>query len=249
MRYQVIKERYEGYEGWVRPYVALNAIKKTNAKQEIAEEKGTTRKISMTKWIEEMKKGGHFNPWFLDKLLNSYRDPPLTQRAYHKLEHWAETAKHVPTNRPSWADTHMAVAYVYAKRSHDAQTKHGCVIVDENNRPVGLGYNGVMAGVDEKLLPNIRNDKYAWMLHSELNAIFNCQHRPINCTAIVTGHPCLHCFMSMCQVGIKEIIYDCRPERNAVMLDDDMMALLEVAQFLTQNKIKMTPYHYEGATE
>jgi dCMP deaminase len=205
----------------------------------------------MTDWIEAMRREGKFNPFFFDYVqdTDNFTNPPKTERAYRLLEQWAEEGKHVPLDRPSWADTHMEAAYVYAKRSHDAQTQHGCVIVDKHNRPLGVGYNGVMAGVPEEWLPNVRNEKYPWMLHSEINAVFNCSHRPEGGTAYVTGHPCLHCYMCMCQVGIKEIVYDSRPERNAVMLDDDMMALLEVAQFLTQDRVKFTPYHYEGATE
>lgn len=202
----------------------------------------------MTNWIKEMMEEGDFDPVFFDKLQTTYLELPQTKRAYKVLENWYLTGQHVHTERPTWAQTHMEVAYVYSKRSHDAQTQHGCVIVDDNNHVISTGYNGVMAKVLEEFLPNIRPHKYEWMLHSELNAIFSCEHRPKGCTVYVTGHPCLHCYMSMCQVGIKEIVYDCRPERNAVMIDDDMMALLEIAQFLTKHKVKMTPYHYEGAT-
>ena len=202
----------------------------------------------MFQWIDDLIQSGNFDPDFLRQLDTKIKqqniDPPQTPRAYKLMESWAVTNQHVQRSRPSWVNTHMKTAYAYAERSHDAQTQHGCVIVDPNNRLLATGYNGVLAGIDDEFLPNIRPDKYSWVLHAELNAIFNCERRPEGGVVYVTGHPCLHCYLCMCQVGISEIVYDCRSERNAVMIDDEMMALLEVAQFLTQKKIKLTPYEY-----
>jgi len=203
-----------------------------------------------SQWIDEMLEVGNFNPDFLHllnkKVIDNNWEPPRTLRAYKKMEEWWVGKQHVPIDRPSWYETHMKAAYVYAERSHDAQTKHGCVITDKKNRVLAVGYNGVLAGVDDTLLPNIRSEKYSWMLHSEFNSIISCEHKPEGAIVYVTGHPCLSCYLYMCQVGISEIVYDCRPERNSVMIDDEMMALLEVAQFLTQNKTKLTPYEYLG---
>jgi len=150
--------------------------------------------------------------------------------------------QHVHFLRPSWTETFMGIAYVVANRSHDAQSQHGCVITSQDNHILGTGYNGVMAGVDHTQLPNMRPDKYNWMLHAELNAIFNCQKRPDDGIAYVTGHPCLHCFQCLYQVGISKIIYDAREERNANMIDDKMKELLEVAQYLTEDKMSLIPY-------
>lgn len=143
--------------------------------------------------------------------------------------------------RPTWHHTFMSIAYEMAKRSHDAQTQHGSVII-KNNRILSTGYNGFIRGIDDEVLPNTRPEKYPWMVHSEVNALLNCEHRPEGATIYITGHPCLNCYQCMIQAGIAEIIYDARPERNAVMIDEDMMEKIKFLQVLTKNIPKLIPY-------
>lgn len=147
-------------------------------------------------------------------------------------------------NRPSWDHTFMTMAYELAKRSHDCQTQHGSIIV-KDNKILGTGYNGFIRGIDDEKLPNTRPDKYPWMIHSEINALLNCEHRPVGATIYVTGHPCLHCYQCLYQAGISTIIYDARPERNAVMIDDEMMANIKILEDLLGNKIMKIPYIYQ----
>lgn len=146
--------------------------------------------------------------------------------------------------RPSWEHTFMTIAYEMAKRSHDVQTQHGCVIV-KNNKILSTGYNGFIHGIDDGVLPNTRPEKYPWMIHSEINAILNCEHRPEGATAYITGHPCLHCYQCMIQAGISKIIYDASPGRNAIMIDDNMMEKIKFVQLLTNNNPKLVPYFYQ----
>jgi dCMP deaminase len=157
---------------------------------------------------------------------------------------WHQNRDHVDHDRPSWEDTYLGIAHTIAKRSHDAQTGCGCVIVSEDKRVLGMGYNGFLAGIWDDILPNTRPEKYPWMLHSEVNAILNCTHRPEGGTVYVTGHPCLHCFMCMCQVGIKEIVYDINHSIN--MVNPELIAQVDVVRWLTAAKVKVTPYDYKG---
>lgn len=109
-------------------------------------------------------------------------------------------------NRPDWVDYFLGLAIVVSQRSHDAQTKHGCIITDSNNRILGLGYNGFPRGLSDSLLPNLRPDKYPWMIHAERNALSNCTIRPDNGIAYVTGQCCNDCIMALHQEGIKKVI-------------------------------------------
>jgi dCMP deaminase len=108
--------------------------------------------------------------------------------------------------RPTWTEYFLGLAKVASQRSHDIHTQHGCVIVDQNNHILGVGYNGFPKGVNDSLLPLTRPEKYQWMIHAERNALSNCVVRPNNATAYVTGQCCCDCIMALWQEGITKVI-------------------------------------------
>jgi len=122
--------------------------------------------------------------------------------------------------RPNFVDYFMALAVIASKRSHDMQTQHGCVITDKNNRIISLGYNGFPRGMNDASLPNLRPEKYTWMVHAERNALSNCQIRPDDGAAYVTGQSCLDCGVALWQHGIKKIYMI---DSYGTMLYDDKM--------------------------
>jgi dCMP deaminase len=107
--------------------------------------------------------------------------------------------------RPNWTDYFLGLAKAVSRRSHDIHTKHGCVITDQNNRILGVGYNGFPRGMDDTKLPISRPEKYPWMVHSERNALANCVVRPDNGIAYVTGQCCNDCAIALWQEGISTI--------------------------------------------
>lgn len=104
--------------------------------------------------------------------------------------------------RPDWTNYFLGLAKVVSQRSHDIHTQHGCVITDQNNRILGVGYNGFPKGLDDTKLPTSRPEKYHWMVHSERNALSNCVIRPDNGIAYVTGQCCNDCIMALWQEGV-----------------------------------------------
>lgn len=110
--------------------------------------------------------------------------------------------------RPSWDEYFMDIAELASSRSHDPDTKHGCVLVDPRNVQVGMGYNGYPRGCGEEQFPDSRPEKYDYMLHAETNAILNSGDLSRLCggTAYVTGMPCSRCLLELVQVGIKRIV-------------------------------------------
>lgn len=97
----------------------------------------------------------------------------------------------------------MAMAVLVSMRSKDAQTKHGCIIVNEKNRIVGTGYNSFPSGMDDQLLPNLRPTKYSYIIHAESNAIKNTSINDLDgCRAYITGYPCLSCLTELYQKSI-----------------------------------------------
>jgi dCMP deaminase len=100
----------------------------------------------------------------------------------------------------------MELAFLVKKRSPDAQTQHGAVIVDSNNKIVSSGYNGFPPGGPDHLIPNLRPRKYDYIIHAEMNAILSARQDLSNCTIYVTGIPCKTCFLHILGAGIHNIV-------------------------------------------
>jgi dCMP deaminase len=121
--------------------------------------------------------------------------------------------RNVEVLRDGWHEYFILQAYLVSTRSLDAQTKFGCVIVDDSKNIISTGYNGFVRGIDNGALPNIRpeNDtdesKYPYMIHSEHNAILSGGLRCRGASLYVTGKPCITCLQYMYQAGIKKIYY------------------------------------------
>ncbi|MFA6273092.1 MAG: dCMP deaminase family protein [Candidatus Paceibacterota bacterium] len=113
----------------------------------------------------------------------------------------------------SWDECFMRIAKVIALRSKDPSTQTGAVVVNEKNIVVGLGYNGFPRGIDSKDLPwdregDFEKTKYAYVCHSEENAIYNSNASTEGCKIYCTLFPCNECAKTIIQNGIIEVIYE-----------------------------------------
>ncbi len=113
----------------------------------------------------------------------------------------------------SWDEYFMGIALLSAKRSKDPSTQVGACIVDEDNKVVSIGYNGMPRKVDESQLTWNKGEgldsKYLYVCHAEFNAILNTRNGSSlkGCTVYVTLFPCNECAKAIIQVGIKKVIY------------------------------------------
>lgn len=113
----------------------------------------------------------------------------------------------------NWDEYFMGMAILSSLRSKDPSTKVGACIVDDENKVVSIGYNGMPRGCDEsKLSWNKGEDldsKYLYVCHAEFNAILNTRNGAVlkGCRLYVTLFPCNECAKAVIQSGIKEIIY------------------------------------------
>ncbi|XP_049428312.1 deoxycytidylate deaminase-like isoform X2 [Epinephelus fuscoguttatus] len=112
------------------------------------------------------------------------------------------------------SDYFMAVAVLSAQRSKDPSTQVGACIVNQENKVVGVGNNGMPNGCDDAQLPWARSaadplkTKYLYVCHAELNAIMNKNSADLRgCTIYVTLFPCNECAKLIIQAGIKEVVY------------------------------------------
>ena len=112
-----------------------------------------------------------------------------------------------------WDEYFMALALLSAMRSKDPNTQVGACIVNEENRIVGIGYNGFPAGCSDEELPWGRqgeplDTKYPYVCHAEMNAILNSDFgRMNNCRMYVSLFPCNECAKLIIQAGIKQVVY------------------------------------------
>uniref|UniRef100_A0A3P9QF97 Deoxycytidylate deaminase n=1 Tax=Poecilia reticulata TaxID=8081 RepID=A0A3P9QF97_POERE len=113
-----------------------------------------------------------------------------------------------------WPEYFMAVAFLSAQRSKDPNSQVGACIVNQENKIVGIGYNGMPNGCDDDLLPWSRsaddrlNTKYPYVCHAELNAIMNKNSADVKgCTMYVALFPCNECAKLIIQAGLKEVVY------------------------------------------
>ena len=115
----------------------------------------------------------------------------------------------------SWDEYFMGVAKLASLRSKDPNSQVGACIVDQDNKILSMGYNGFPRGCSDDEFPWAREGdtletKYAYVTHSELNAILNYRGGSLEgCKIYVTLFPCNECAKAIIQSGIKEIVYLC----------------------------------------
>jgi len=116
------------------------------------------------------------------------------------------------TDYISWDQYFMGVALLSAMRSKDPSTQVGACIVNEEQRIIGIGYNGFPVGVEDDEFPwdngeNWLESKYPYVVHAEPNAILNATVSLKNARLYVTLFPCNECAKLIIQSGIKELIF------------------------------------------
>lgn len=107
----------------------------------------------------------------------------------------------------------MSLAHLSAMRSKDPNTQVGACIVNDKNRVVGIGYNGMPYGCSDDEYPweregEYHKTKYAYVVHAELNAILNSTGSLDNCSIFVSLFPCNECAKAIIQSGISEVVYE-----------------------------------------
>lgn len=122
-------------------------------------------------------------------------------------------------NRISWNFYALKLAEVAALRSNDVYRKVGACILDEENRVIALGYNGLSKGkeVDESFWSD-RDVRRPFMIHAEMNAlslIKRGQGKLLACTLL----PCSCCANIIASHGIKTVIFSDIYEKDSKSIE------------------------------
>ena len=112
-----------------------------------------------------------------------------------------------------WDEYFMGVSMLSGMRSKDPNTQVGACIVSQDNKILSMGYNGFPNGCNDDDFPweregDMLETKYAFVTHSELNAILNYRGGSLEGTKLyVSLFPCNECAKAIIQAGIKTVVY------------------------------------------
>lgn len=112
-----------------------------------------------------------------------------------------------PRAVPCFDDYYMGLCFFIAARSKDPSTQHGAIIVDQNNIPLGWGYNGTPQRIQDRDIDWRRPEKYPFIIHAESNAIDHSRADLNGGTIYVTGMPCIECAKRIVSRKIRRIVY------------------------------------------
>lgn len=109
-----------------------------------------------------------------------------------------------------WRDRYLDLALHVAMWSKDPSRQVGAVAIGSKGQVLSQGYNGFPRGVndsDERYAD--RNEKYKYVVHAEMNVIYNASYSGVSLDGAdlyVWGLPvCSECAKGIIQVGIKRV--------------------------------------------
>lgn len=111
-----------------------------------------------------------------------------------------------------WRNRYLLLAKEISSWSRDPSRKIGAVAVGSKGQILAQGFNGFPRGIeDTKERLNNREEKYKYVVHAEMNAIFNACLNGTSLdgsTLFVYGLPvCSECAKGIIQVGIKHVAF------------------------------------------
>ena len=112
-----------------------------------------------------------------------------------------------------WDNRYLALAKEVATWSKDPSTQVGAVTVGAKKEVLSQGFNGFPRGIkDTPERYNHRETKYKFVVHAEMNAIYNATYSGTSldgATLYTYGLPiCSECAKGIIQVGIKKVVIE-----------------------------------------
>lgn len=111
-----------------------------------------------------------------------------------------------------WNKRYLELAKHIATWSRDPSRKIGAVTIGSKGQVLSQGYNGFPRGIrDTEKRYNDRETKYKYVVHAEMNCIYNATYDGTSLdgsTLYVHGLPvCSECAKGIIQTGIKEVFW------------------------------------------
>lgn len=121
-----------------------------------------------------------------------------------------------PRVTPDRDSKYMGLAWIHAAFSKDPSTQVGSVIISEDNKPLGSGYNGLPEQANDNDFDWSRPpaddpeafSKYDMVIHAEANAIdHTCGGDLFGATMYVIALPCVSCMKEIVRKKISRVVY------------------------------------------
>lgn len=142
-----------------------------------------------------------------------------------------------------WDNRFLGLARSISTWSKDPSTRIGAVIVDKQKRIVSTGYNGFPQGMeDDPELLRDRAQKYARIIHAEMNAILFAGHQARGSTLYMwgmAGPPCTNCTKHIIQAGIERVIAEGPPVKERWAVDLELSE-----QMLREAGVEFKAFHH-----
>lgn len=105
----------------------------------------------------------------------------------------------------------MELAKQVGTWSKDPSKQIGAIAIGSKGQVLAQGYNGFPRGIDDnESRLNTKETKYKYVVHAEMNLIYNATFNGISLngsTVYVSGLPvCSECAKGLIQVGVKQIV-------------------------------------------
>lgn len=111
----------------------------------------------------------------------------------------------------SWDKKYIRLAREISSWSKDPSRQIGAVAIGEKGQVLAQGYNGFPRGIEDSAdRLNNRKEKYKYVVHAEMNCIYNATYNGVSLngsTMYIYGLPvCSECAKGLIQVGIKRVV-------------------------------------------
>lgn len=110
--------------------------------------------------------------------------------------------------RPGFDEWALGLAVAVSLRSRDPSTKVGAVIIRPDKTIASMGYNGFPRTMEDREdWWNTREEKYARVIHGEMNALLNAKE-PVHGMTLYCTHPCCQdCAKHIIAAGISRVVF------------------------------------------
>ena len=138
------------------------------------------------------------------------------------------------TGLSEWGNRYLSLAKEVSTWSKDPSKKIGAVAVGEKGQILAQGYNGFPRGIFDSVdRYNDRPTKYKYVVHAEMNVIYNATFNGVSLNGarlFVYGLPvCSECAQGIIQVGIQAV---------TVFSEDEVPEIWTDSWDTTQNMFK-----------
>ena len=139
-------------------------------------------------------------------------------------------------NKYIWDLRYLKLAEHISTWSKDS-TGIGSVAIGDQGQVLAQGYNGFPRGVkDSQERYDVKEDKYKFVVHSEMNVIYNASYNGVSLrdsTLYVWGLPvCSECAKGIIQTGIKRVVMSNRDRISTLPLSDKWRESFELTKTL-----------------